>query len=146
MFIHPHMFVHPHRPPMLFCAPAWFWSICILWGVVICLNVFGDSSLTSPLFEGASPLITPPTSLLVPCTLLFAGILVSYVGLSPSNEGFGGVPPSVGEVGGTSALQLSMCSFLYFFCSALCLMFRPWLQLLLLQLQWYLLACHQCHQ
>ena len=33
----------------------------MLWGVVICLNVFWDSSLTPPLFGGASPLITPPT-------------------------------------------------------------------------------------
>ena len=132
---------------MLFCAPAWFWSICMLWGGCYLLKcVLGQLPYTTPIW-GCLPLnYTPHTSLLVPCALLFSGILVSYVGLSPSIEGFGGVPPSLGEVGGTSALQLSTCSFLYFFCSALCLMFRPRLQLLLLQLQWYLLACHQCHQ
>ena len=84
---------HPHRPPMLFCAPAWFWSICMFWGVVLCLNVCWDTSLTPPLFGGASPLITAPhTLLLVSCALLFSGILPSYVGLSPSIEGFVGVP------------------------------------------------------
>ena len=47
------------------------------------------------------------------------------------------------------AHQLSSCPCAHsctYFCSALCLTFRPQLQLLLLQLLWYLLACHQCHQ
>ena len=56
--------------------------------------------------------------------MLFSGIFVSYVGLSPSGrKGLGVFPNSWGGLGGTSVLQLSICSFLYIFCSALCLMF-----------------------
>ena len=39
----------------------------------------------------------------------------------PSVEGLGVFPPSVGGLG-ASALELSIGSFLYIFCGALCLM------------------------
>ena len=135
----------PHRPHALLCTCMVLEHLHVV-GVVICLNVFWDSSLTPPLFGGASPLITPPTLhcwFPVHCYsqgyqyLMWAfPLLLKGLGCSPIT--WGGWGPS--------ALQLSTCSFLYFFCSALCLTFRPRLQLLLLQLQWYLLACHQCHQ
>ena len=71
-FVHPHTFVCPiclytprgvHTPlgPMLFCASAWFWSICMLWGLLSAFSVCWDTSLTPPLLGGASPLITSPT-------------------------------------------------------------------------------------
>ena len=72
----------------------------MLWGVVICLNVFWDSSLTPPLFGGVSPLITPPDFIVGSLCIAILRDIGSYVGLSPSIEGFGGFPPSLGEVGG----------------------------------------------
>ena len=132
---------------MLFCAPAWFWSICMLWGVIICLNVFWYSSLHHPYLGGASPLITPPTlHCWFPVHCCSQGYWFLMWAFPLLLKGFGVFPHHLGKLGGTSALQLSTYSFLFFFCSALCLTFRPQLQLLLLQLQWYLLTCHQCHQ
>ena len=85
-----------------------FWGGCSLLKCVL--------GHTTPIW-GCLPLnYTPHTLLLVPCALLFSGISVSYVGLSPSIEGFWGCSPITwGGLGGTSALQLSTCSFLYFF-------------------------------
>ena len=61
--------------------------------------VWGQLPYTTPIW-GCLPLnYTSHNSLLVPCALLFSGISVSYVGLSLSPEEFGGVPPSLGEVG-----------------------------------------------
>ena len=78
----------------------------MLWGVVICLNVFWDSSLTPP-YLGFLPLITSPTlHCWFPVHCYSPGILVSYVGLSPSIEGFGGVPITWG---GWGVHQLSSC-------------------------------------
>ena len=102
MFLCPHTFVHPpggvHTPmgPML-CAFAWFWSIGCCGGVVFLLNVYWD---TPPLFGGASPLITPPHSIVGSLYIVILRDISSYVGLSPSIEGFWGVPPSLGEVWG----------------------------------------------
>ena len=149
MFVHPHTFIHPpgvyttpQGPPCSLCS-CMVLEHCMLWGGVFLLNVYWD---TPPLFGGASPLITPPTLHCWFSVHFYSQGYQFLCGPSPSMEGFGGVPPSLGWLGGTSALQLFTCSFLYFFCSALCLTCRPQLRLLLLQLQWYLLACHQCHQ
>ena len=101
---------------------------------------------TPPLFGGASPLITPPHSIVGSLCIVILRDISSYVGLSPSIEGFGGVPPSLGRFWGDTSAAVHMLILLHLFCSALCLMTQPWLRLLLLQLQWYLLACHQCHQ
>ena len=46
---------------MLFCAPAWFCSICMLGGLLSAFSVWWDTYHSPPLFGGASPLITPPT-------------------------------------------------------------------------------------
>ena len=144
----PHTFVcplgvhTPQGPPMLLCS-CMVLAHCMLWGVVFLFYVYWD---TPPLFGGASPFITPLTLCCSSLCIVILRDISSYVGLSPSIEGFGGVPPLLGEVGVTHQ-QLFTCSFCYtFFCSALCLMSQPWLRLLLLQLQWYLLACHQCCQ
>ena len=76
----------------------------------------GQLPYTTPIW-GVPPLnYTPYTSLLVPCALLFSGILVSYVGLSSSIEGFGVFPHLLGRLGGTSALSClhaHSCSFLF---------------------------------
>ena len=79
-----------------------------------------DTFLTPPLFGGASPSITPPTlSYCSLCIGMFRDISM-LCGHFPSVEGFGGVPTSVGGLE-ESALEMSICSFLYIFCSALCL-------------------------
>ena len=127
---------------MLFCAPTWFWSICMLWGVVLCLNVCWD---TPPLFGGASPLITPPTlHCWFPVHCYSQGYQYLIWAFSLLLKGFGGVPNPLGRFGGHISSSAVHMLILVLFCSALCLTFQPQLQLLPLQLQWYLLACHQC--
>ena len=69
IFICPHTFVclqgctHPHMPPYS-SVPLCFWRLCILLGLVMGFFLCWDTSLTSPLFWGASPLITPPHSVI----------------------------------------------------------------------------------
>ena len=129
---------------MLFCAPAWFWSICMLWGCYLLNCVLGQLPYTTPIWGCLLLNYTPHTLhcwFPVHCYSQGYGFLMWAFPLLL--KGLGVFPHHLGRLGGTPALQLSTCSFLYFFCSALCLTFRPWLQLLLLQLQWYLLACHQ---
>ena len=76
-----------------------FGTLHVVGGVVFLFYVYWD---TPPLFGGASPFFTSPhTLLLVLCALLFSGISVLMWAFSPSIEGFGGVPPSLGEVGVT---------------------------------------------
>ena len=149
-FVHPHTFVcspggvHPPGAPTCFCAPAWFWHIACCGGVVFfCFMCIGTHH---PCLGVPPPFYTPHTPLLVLCALLFSGISVLMWAFSPSIEGFGGVPPITGGGWGDTSVAVHMLILLHLFCSALCLMSQPRLQLLLLQLQWYLLACHQCRQ
>ena len=116
----PHMFIcppgsvpTPQGPPMLLCS-SWFWHIACCGGVVFLLNVYWG---TPPLFGVPPPYLHPPT---LHCWFSVHCYSQGYQflcgGLSPSIEGFGGVPPSLGEVwGGTSALQLFTYSFCYTF-------------------------------
>ena len=71
---------------------------------------------------GASLSITPHTQLLVSCASVcfrdFSMLCVHF----PSVEGLGVFPHHLGGLG-ASALEMSIFSFLYIFCSALCLMF-----------------------
>ena len=67
-FICPHIFVCPQgctqppiSPPCSSVHLHGFGAFACCGGVVLCLNVCWDTSLTPPLFGGASPLITPPT-------------------------------------------------------------------------------------
>ena len=86
----------PPRGPPCFCAPAWFWHIACCGGVVFLFYVYWRD--TPPLFGGASPLITPPT---LHCWFSVHCYSQGYQFLcgpfSPSIEGFGDVPPSLGE-------------------------------------------------
>ena len=98
MFICPLGVYTPPIGPMLFCAPAWFWSICMLWRVVICFKcVLGHIPYTTPIW-GASPLITPPHFIVGSLCIAILRDISILCGLSPSIEGFWGVPPSLGEV------------------------------------------------
>ena len=78
-------------------------------GVVICLNVFWDSSLTPPLFGGASPFITPPTlHCWFPLHCYSQGYQFLMWAFPLLLKGLGVFPPSLREVGVTH--QLSSCS------------------------------------
>ena len=130
MFICPHTFVHPrvYTPPpyspILFCASVCFWeALHVCGGVVMGSPLCWDTSLTPPLFGGASPSNTPPTlSHWFPVHQCVSGISVCYVGISLLLKGLGMFPHQLGGFG-ASALKMSICSFLYIFCSALCVTF-----------------------
>ena len=73
-----------------FCASVCFWRLCMLWGVVMGSPLCWDTSLTSPLFGGASPLITAPTlSCWFPVHWYVSGISVCYVGIFLLLKGLG---------------------------------------------------------
>ena len=99
----PGVYTTPQGPPCSLCS-CMVLEHCMLWGVFFLLNVYWD---TPPLFGGASPLITPPHSIVGSLCIFILRDISSYVGLSPSMEGFGGVPPSLGWLG---AHQLFSCS------------------------------------
>ena len=101
----------PPRAPHALCS-CLVLEHCMLWGVFFCLMCIG----THHPYLGVPPLnYTPPHSIVGSLCIFILRDISSYVGLSPSMEGFGGVPPSLGWLGGTSALQLFTCSFLYIF-------------------------------
>ena len=120
-------YTHPPYAPILFCASVCFWRLCMLWGVVMDPLCVGTPPLYHPYLGVPSLQLHHHTQSLVPCALVFFRDISMLCGHFPSVQGFGGVPPSVGRFGGTSALEMSICSFLYIFCSALCLMFQLWL-------------------
>ena len=109
----------PHTPQCL-CV---FWRLCMLWGVVMVPLCVGTPSLTSPLF-GVPPLhLHPPHSVIGSLHIgMFQGYQYVMWVFPFCQEGFGGVSPiSLGE--GASAFEMSICSFLYIFYNALCLIF-----------------------
>ena len=119
----PHTFVHPlyiHMPPggvhphgpSCSLASAWFWSIACCGGVVFLLNVYWD---TPPLFEDASPLITPPHSIVGSLYIVILRDISLMWAFPLLLKGLGVFPHHLGRFGGTSALQLFTCSFLYIF-------------------------------
>ena len=103
----PRVYTTPQGPPMLSVLCHGFGALHVVGGVFL-LNVYWD---TPPLFVGASPLITPPTLHCWFSVHFYSQGYQFLCGPSPSMEGFGGVPPFTGVVGGTSALQLFTCSF-----------------------------------
>ena len=133
---------HPPGPPMFLCS-CMVLAHCMLWGVAFLFYAYWD---TPPLFGGTSPFITPPTLCWFSVHCYSQGYQFLCGPFSPSIEGFGGVPPITGGGWGDTSVAVHMLILLHLFCSALCLMSQPRLRLLLLQLQWYLLACHQCRQ
>ena len=125
-FICPHTFIHPrgvHPPyaPILFCASLCFWRLCMLCGVVMGSPLCWDTlPYISPVW-GCLPLIAPPHSVIGSlCISMFQGYQYVMWAFPFCQEGFGGVSPISW---GASALEMSICSFLYLFCSALCLTF-----------------------
>ena len=124
----PHMFVHPQGctclpyAPILFYASVCFWQLCMLWGIVmgspLCLDTL---PYITPIW-GCLPLITPPHSVIGSlCIGMFQGYRYVMWAFPLCQKGFGGVSPISWRVG-ASALEMSICSFLYIFCSELCLM------------------------
>ena len=111
MFVHPEVYTSPYAP-ILFCASVFLEALHVV-GICIGLPLCWDTSLTPPLFRGASPSITPPHSVGSLCISMFQGY--QYVmWVFPSVEGFGSVPHQLGGLG-ASALEMSIYSFLYIF-------------------------------
>ena len=75
-----------------------------------------DSSLTPPLCGGASPSVASPHLVVgFPVHWYVSGYLYVMWGFFPSVRGLGLFSHQLGVLGGTSALILSICSFLYIF-------------------------------
>ena len=130
MFIHPHIFVHPQRcthPHMPLYSSV---HLCVFGGFACCGGcngcpfVLGHPPLHHPCL-GVPPLHLPlPTlSHWFPVHQYVSGISVCYVGISLLLKGLGVFPHQLGALG-ASAPEMSICSLLCIFCSALCLTFR----------------------
>ena len=108
-----------YRPPT--CSPYSSVHLCsqrllhVVGGCKGLLFVLGHFPYTTPIW-GCLPFIcTPHNQLLVPCALVCFMDICMSCGHFPFCWGFGGVPPSFGGFWGTSALVMSICSFLYIF-------------------------------
>ena len=133
----------PHMPPYSSMPLCVFWRLCMLWGCNGLPFVLGHPPLSTPVGV-ASPLLHPPHSVVGSCALVCFRDISMLCGHFPSvRKGLGCFSNHLGV--GISTWDVHML-ILVPFCSALCLTFRLWLPLLLLQLQWYLLACLPCHQ
>ena len=108
----PCMFIHPHGPPMLSVPLHGFGALHVVGGVFL-LNVYWD---TPPLFGGASPLITPPHSIVGSLYIVILRDISSYVGLSLLLKGLGVVPHHLGRFGGhISSSAVHMLILIHFF-------------------------------
>ena len=96
--------------------------LCMLWGCKG-LPFCEDTSLTPPLY-GVPPLHWhPPHSVIASlCIGMFQGYQYVMWAFSLLLKGLGVFPISWG-FWGVSGLEMSICSFFYLFCSALCLTF-----------------------
>ena len=105
----------PPYAPILFYASVCFWRLCMLWGGCNGLPfVLGHPPLHHPCL-GVPPLYyTPKLSCWFPCIGMFQGYQYVMWAFPFCQEGFGGVPPISWGVG-ASALEMSICSFLYLF-------------------------------
>ena len=136
MFIHTPMFVHPpvclyaplyvcmppiclyaprgvHPPgPPCFYAPAWFWHIACCGGLFFCFKCIGTHH---PYLGVPPPLLHPPHSIVGSLCIVILRDISSYVGLSPSIEGFGDVPPITGGGWGDTSVAVHMLILLHLF-------------------------------
>ena len=124
MFVHPHMFIYPpvhsYAPwgcttpqgPPCFCAPAWFWHIACCGGVFFCFMCIGTHH---PYLGVPPPFYTPPHSIVGSLCIVILRDISSNVGLSPSIEGFGGVPPITGGGWGDTSVAVHMLILLHLF-------------------------------
>ena len=108
--------------------------------------VLGHLPYTTPVW-GCLPFnYTPHTQSLVPCALVCFRDISMLCGHFPSVEGFGHVPPSVGKFGGHQHLRCPYAHSCTFFVVHYVSCFYYSYNYYSSWLQWYLLACHQCHQ
>ena len=111
----PGVYTPSHMFPILLCA-----SVCsqrllhIVGGCKGLPYVLGHFPYTTPVWS-ASPLVAPPTLSWLPCALVSFGDICMSCMHFPLLLGYGGVPPLFGGSGGTSALVMPICSFLYIF-------------------------------
>ena len=112
----------PHMPPYS-SMPLCFLEALHVVGVVMGSPLCWDTLPYITPVWGCLPFITPPHSVIGSlCIRYVSGISVCYVGISLlSGRVWGCFPHQLGV--GASALEMSICSFLYIFCSALCLTF-----------------------
>ena len=101
----------PQGPPMLLCS-CMVLAHCMLWGG--CFSVLCVLGHTTPIW-GCLPLITPPHSIVGSLCIVILRDISSYVGLSPSIEGFGGVPPITGGGWGDTSAAVHMLILLHLF-------------------------------
>ena len=105
----------PHRPPCSSVHLHGFGAFACCGGLLSTLDVCWDTSLTPPLFGGSSPLLHPSTLCWFPVHCFSQGYQYLMWAFPFLLKGLGVFPHYLGSLGGTSALQLSSCSFLYFF-------------------------------
>ena len=126
MFICPQGCTHPIYPHTVLCLCVFLEALHVVGGCNGLPFVLGHPPLHHPVW-GCLPFITSPHSAVHSlCIDIVSGISVCYVGISLlSGRVWGCFPHQLGV--GASAHEMSLCSFLYIFCSALCLMFQLWL-------------------
>ena len=122
MFVCPQGVHAPHMPPYS-SMPLFLEALHVVGGCNGLPFMLGHPPLHHPCL-GVPPLYyTPTLSHWFPCIGMFQGYQYVMWGISLlSGRVWGCFPISWGGWG-SSALEMSICSFLYLFCSALCLMF-----------------------
>ena len=112
----------PPYAPILFYASVFLEALHVVGGCNGLPFVLGHPPLHHPCLGVPPPFLHPHTQLLVPYALVCFRDISMLCGHFPSvRKGLGCSPISWGV--GSSALEMSICSFLYLFCSALCLTF-----------------------
>ena len=145
-FIHPQGCTYPHMSPILLCTSICSQRLLHVVGVVWGPLTYWTPPLHLSLYGGTSPLVyTPHSFVSFPMYWYVLGISICHMGIFPSCWCLGVLPHLLGVFGGISTWAIHMLILVHF-CSSLYLTFLLWLQLLLLQLRWYLLACHYFHQ
>ena len=140
---HPHMFKHPPCTLAALC-------ICVLEVSVYDMGMWGPICWTLPGMGCLPRCPTPPTNYMLPCMAVCSrGYLHVLWGNYPYVRGLQEMSAYLPGFWGLSVhpLDAHYASILYLSLSSLCLKsLLPWLQLLLLQGQWYHLVCHLYHQ